>query len=507
MKIFHFCFRLLFVSILLFYPCTQNKIMSAQEMSDGSSFGFDEAEDGFGLPGPAALSLDIGGEAGAELSAFIDDFASAQAIKNIHAGNIFRGGLNFNAASPAAEAVINLKLSSVFDGSSPVKIDEAFVRAFFGPLSVEGGILKLTWGKADSLGPLDVINPLDYTDLTKIGDPQSVKIARPMIHLSWSPASFSKLEGVFVPWYQGHQFASSGRWAPAQITQTRENIAGILTETGYGIQTSALSDASKAELLNAVFETGAYLENALLNAASNSGTDTLEYFQAGARFTSTIGSSDIGVQYYFGRLPRPAVGGINPAGFFTPASPVPQVTDIHPETLVPDIRYNFYHQIGADFARVVAGFNLRAEAGANITNDIDGKDGMVYNPALVWSLGFDRNLFWNVNLNLQGTGTIRLFHDRISSDPLLDCEAGSNVSSTRISARISRNFLRDELELNATALWGIEDKDFLVMPALIWSRSGVRAELSAGFFGGDKKGELGQYKDNDFMKVSLTYSF
>jgi hypothetical protein len=122
-------------------------------------------------------------------------------------------------------------------------------------------------------------------------------------------------------------------------------------------------------------------------------------------------------------------------------------------------------------------------------------------------LGFDRDLFSGVNLNLQGTGRLRLFHDRIGANPAEDVEAGSNLSSTRITGVISRSFLSNELELKATGIWGIEDRDFLVMPAIGWSRNDVSVELSAGFFGGEREGELGQYRDNSFVRLSLSYSF
>jgi hypothetical protein len=42
---------------------------------------------------------------------------------------------------------------------------------------------------------------------------------------------------------------------------------------------------------------------------------------------------------------------------------------------------------------------------------------------------------------------------------------------------------------------------------VIWSKNDVTAELSAGFFAGDKDGELGQYRDNSFIKAALGYSF
>jgi hypothetical protein len=171
------------------------------------------------------------------------------------------------------------------------------------------------------------------------------------------------------------------------------------------------------------------------------------------------------------------------------------------------VDYNWYHHIGIDFARVIAGSNLRAEAGANITGDLDGSDGSTYNPILVWSLGFDRDLFAGINLNLQGTGKLRLFHGNIGDDILTDCEAGSTLSSTRLTGIVSKKFLRDELELKTSALWGIEDRDFLIMPGIFWSRNDVKAGLSAGFFGGDKEGELGQYRDNGFVKLTLSYRF
>ena len=403
-----------FILFLLFIPV----LIYAQE-----GFGFGEP-DAFGFASPHGFSVRISGEAGAEFTGFFDDFGSAERIRETQAGDVFFGSLDFNAAGSTAEGVIRLNLALVFDGSSPIEIDEAFVRAFFGPAAITGGLRKLTWGKADSFGPLDVINPIDYSDLSKLSDPQNIKIGRPMIHVDWSLSSFSRLEAVFIPWFQGDKFARSGRWAPSQVK--------ALLDAGINID-------------------GFYPE-----------TNTLEYAQAGLRFTTSLGSSDLGFQYYFGRSPRPIVS------FPSASSPLPA------------IHYDYFQQIGADFARVISGFNIRAEAGLNITGDLDEYE-------VVWSLGFDRDLFHRINLNLQGTGRER--------------------GSTRITGIISRSFLRDELELKATCIWGIEDRDFLFKPAIGWSRNDVSVELSAGFFGGDREGELGQYRDNSFLRVGLLYRF
>jgi hypothetical protein len=290
-------------------------------------------------------------------------------------------------------------------------------------------------------------------------DLMGIKIPRPLIHASWHLGEFSKLEGVFVPNFEAHRFASTGHWAPAR------------TGSSLGVTPSAPD------------------------------TSTLEYAQGGLRFTTTIGSSDIGVQYYYGRLPQPAVK------FRIDPSATPSGIDA-------EVLYNPYHQIGFDYARVIFGFNARAELAANISGDLKGDDGSVYNSALAWSLGFDRDLFFGINLNIQANETIRLMNGKVGSADAMsimsggfDIEGGTKITATRIIATLSRKFIRDELELRAAAVWGVEDKDFVVMPALIWTRDALTIACSGGIFGGDEVGQLGQYHKNDFVKIRITYTF
>jgi hypothetical protein len=424
-------------------------LLSAEE-SSGFGFGFDEepaagGEGGFGTS--AAGGVTIGGEVSASMTGYIDDFS--RGTDHVEAGDIFSGKLNFSGASSIAEGVIKLKFASgpvYYSGTSPVYVDEAYVRGYFGNFDIEAGLRKLTWGKADSFGPLDVINPLDssaiYPEMADNSDLMDVKIARPLIHVSWRFGDFSKLEGVFVPGFEPHRSDPNSRWA----------------------QAGSPPPVSKT---------------------------TLDYAQAGLRFTTTVGSSDIGGQYYYGRLPRPAVKIL----------PTPGV----------ELLYNRYHQIGLDYAQVIFGFNTRAEFAANITEDLEGDDGSVYNPSLAWSLGFDRDLFLGVNLNVQADETICLMHDKVGSADVtnagFDTEGGTETTATRITTTLSRKFLRDELEVRAAAVWGVEDRDFVVMPALIWTKDDMTIACSGGIFGGDKEGQLGQFHKNNFVKIGVTYTF
>ncbi|MDR1506256.1 MAG: hypothetical protein LBI67_04060, partial [Treponema sp.] len=325
------------------------------------NFGFDDED----APesGGIVPAVSVSGEVKAALLGYANDFSKG--ANSTRLGDIFSGRLNFTASNSFAEGAVNLKLTP---SDSPVTVDEAYVRAYYGRFDIEGGLRKLTWGKADSFGPLDVINPLDYTNLSEMdaGNIMKLKIARPLVHASLRLGQFSKVEAVFVPAFEPQRFASTGRWTPAQLTA----ITGQLVQT---------ANAPVKQY------TAAVLENKM--SAMLAGKDTIDHFQTGLRFTTTLGSSDIGAQYYYGRLPRPAIGmtgflaslpGV--LGSLSTAANEAAVNTALASLVPPDVSYNPYHQIGVDYARVIAGFNVRAEFAANITEDLSGDDGGIYNP-------------------------------------------------------------------------------------------------------------------------------
>ncbi|GAB6393077.1 MAG: hypothetical protein MdMp014T_2450 [Treponematales bacterium] len=428
-------------------------IISSPLIAQDFGFGDEsEAGAGFGASGGSALAVDISGEVSASMTGFVDDFdEGADAVR---LGDLFSGKLNFSAENTRAKGVMNLKVDME---KPPVSLrdvlDEAYLRTYFGRLDVEAGLRKLTWGKADNMGPLDVVNPLDLLDLSalaNLSDLSAIKIARPLVHASLQLGQFSKLEGVFVPNFEPMPIAMSGRWVSDAIAE--------------------MNTADAAGLL-------------VINPPPD--TSTLDYFQAGLRFTTTINSAaDIGFQYYYGRMTSPAVTQTPP-------------TTLSPQSVV-TFAYNPYHQIGVDYAQVLFGFNVRAEFAANITEDLDGNDGAVYNPSLAWSLGFDRDLFAGINLNVQCNETIRLLDSEVGDNPQLDIEADSDLTATRITAALSKKFLRDELELKAACLWEVESETCIVMPSLAWTKDDVSVELSGGIFVND---------DNSFVKATVKYTF
>jgi hypothetical protein len=480
-------------------------------------FGFGFGEEGEEAPEAGAAQMPkvtISGKVSTAFELYPNDFSSEETAKTSDLGKLFSGDLNFGASASNAEAALNFRLSAgtfwdIGSRSSndllyntPRLIDEAYLRAFFGPVTVEAGFRKLSWGRADSLGPLDVTNPLDYSDLTRITDTLGRKIARPMLHVSWTPLAFSKLEAVFAPAFQGHRYdlEETGRWYPRAIAVDRRN--DMLTELGGALRALTLPPIAEPVIAG-------IMEKAADMSISLPPTGGLEYAQTGLRFTTLLGGADLGIQYYYGNLFRPAftIGGAEKLLKTAAENPSDSaLITTAAGALEPRTAYNRYHQIGLDYAQVLSGFNVRAEFAANITEDLGGGDGELYNPFLAWSFGFDRDAL-GFTLNLQVNESVRLMDDKVNSNPALDTEADTALTTTAITVQISRKFLQDKLELKFTHIWNIETLDIYYVPALTYTVGDLSTEISGGVFGGKRGGEFSQYREKGFIRTALSYSF
>jgi hypothetical protein len=499
----------------LFAPCLVFVLLfTFPAMAQDFGFGFGEEEGEAAEAGPARLpGVNISGKVSAAFELYPNDFSSGETAKSSDLGRLFSGDLNFGASGSNAEAVLNFRFSagSLWDLGSrssndllyntPRLIDEAYIRAFFGPVTVEAGFRKLTWGRADSLGPLDVTNPLDYSDLTRITGTLDRKIARPLLHVSWTPLAFSKLEAVFAPGFQGHRYdlEETGRWYPRAIAGDRRD--DMLTGIGGALR--ALTPPPVAEPVIA-----GITEKAAGMSISLPPTGGLEYAQTGLRFTTLLGGADLGIQYYYGNLFRPAftIGGAENLLKTAAENPADPARIAAAAVLEPHAAYNRYHQIGLDYAQVLSGFNVRAEFAANITEDLEGGKGELYNPFLAWSFGFDRDVL-GFTLNLQVNESIRLMDDKVNGNPALDTEADTPFTATTLTAQISRKFLQDKLELKFTHIWNIETLDIYYIPALTYTPGDISAEISGGVFGGKSGGDFSQYREKGFVRTALSYSF
>ena len=138
-----------------------------------------------------------------------------------------------------------------------IKIDNSGIHARWGKLDLEGGVMKVSWGNAGGQSQLDVINPVDLSDPAEI-DPNRRKIARPMLYGSYAFTPNVIIEGVFLPTFEGNS-VPKGMVKPVEVAKAHEHISIEYPET-----------------------------------------NKLDYAQAGIRINRIHGSTDIGLQYYYG---------------------------------------------------------------------------------------------------------------------------------------------------------------------------------------------------------------
>ncbi|MCX7028066.1 MAG: hypothetical protein NT061_11455 [Spirochaetes bacterium] len=409
-------------------------------------------EGGFGFgaesdqaPAPA---LTLRGTVGVGSTIYLDKLTVPGLID---LGSLASASLDLLTSGTVASAQLRLKLSRTrFETDPGSVIDEAKVALFLGPVDLDAGLLKLNWGRAESGGPLDVPNPLDLRDLS-ITNSLERKLAVPMIHFRLSIGQNSSVEAVFEPGFRGDAIALSGKWMPAAI---KTLLAG-----GAGTISTAAADVAAAW--------------------------TLDHSQGGVRFTTILGGIDLGAQYHYGYLREPVI--------------------YHLITGTPTVTYVRRHQIGLDFAAVLAGFSLRGEAAANLTADLAGNDSAVPNPSLAFSFGFDRNLFADLALGFQYEGSLRLADGGVSLQN--DVEYGTYPLASTLTGSLSETLLKGALTLNFAADWGVENGDYLFRPSAVLNFGEGEMGLYGGFYGGSSSGKLGQYADASYLKAGITYKF
>lgn len=405
-------------------------------------FGFDAAE-----KAPAASGASLGGSVSFTLLAFprqlLDgEFTDSTVLPKVK--------LEFKAAGEKAEGYVSLDIDKNI--LIVEVLDEAWLRIFEGRSTIQAGLMRVSWGRADSMSVLDVLNPRDLRDLT-VRDEKEIKIPMPMIRFSESLGEVFNADLVYIPWFEGDRIADSGLWASYQILALKQ--------------------------LPGAFPFGAPT------------TTTLEYGQAGLRVTAALKGIDLGAQYFYGYMTTPSINMI-PYALSLGAKPV-------------TIGYNRYHHLGLDTAFVLAGLNIRLETAANITEDIEGDDPVVYNNNIAWTAGFDRELFAGIDLNFQAMGMFRLSHDKITN--ALDIEKDTDMATVRLAVLLSRSFWNERLKLELLGMTSSDKWDYMVEPGAVVAFGDAEIALRGRYFDGDAKGQFGQFNSKSYLTLSTKYKF
>ena len=434
----------------------------------GGTGSFFEGDSG----GGSAPSTSVGGEVELELRSY-PEFDDLDAFTDSEVTAVPRVKTEFTYEGSSSEVVANLEYSSRMPMDSFEElIDEAYIQLFYDNLDVQAGYLKTTWGTGDGVHVVDVLNPVDFTDSI---NPEYAerKIAEKMVKLNIYTGPNGLLELAYVPVLTQDRYATEGRWKPYELDAMEEYLLSL---PGSGFNETSI---------------------AALAAEAESAPDpvTLADGQYGLRYSTSAGGVDIGGIYYFGFIREPVL----------------DIDLTAPEDYSIDFtRLNLF---GLEFATVVSGFNLRAEAAYKLTEDIDGDDPLVHNNSVAYMAGFDRDLpVSNLNVNIQGRGEYLLESDAVSDNGTadVDYDAGENEHywTNTLVASVEDSYRNQTIMPSVDFLFTAETQDYVVRPGVEFVLADdATVNVRGSIFEGDRDTEFGQFDDNDHLEVRFEYAF
>ena len=500
---------------------------------DFGSFGSDASSG-------SATKLEVNGTAKTDIRAYVDtsDKDNKDGADKIDVNAIPSATIDLKYSGNKSDLELKLKLDETTIKNNPVDvIDEAVSRGYFNNLTLEAGKMKIVWGKGDKLHVLDNFNADDYSDFI-IPDYLDRRISTPMIRGVYSlPVGNINIEGVYTPFLPVDRFATNGRWTPAQVdalTGTVTQMAsgkvadaftgytkasGMATAAGIVYQSAGEAykkaaaayqanplDSEKAatfaasktafEAAQAEYEqatatlqaAGAKYMYYLTNASALSSnkdviypnTQTLKYGQFGGRVTATLGQVDLGLSYYNGWFKQPTINQSKMDGFLDTYLATGTVSDDQKF-----LSYDKKQTFGLEASTTIWHFNLRGEAAYNLTEN---------NDSVAWLGGFDIDLpFWNANLNVQETGTLVL----------------DDTTNNKIVANFTTTFANDKVAPEVTVMYGVENKDLVVMPKLAFKPDQNLTITASGMYiwCGNDDSEFKAWEKNSFVNLGVTYQF
>ena len=309
----------------------------------------------------------------------------------------------------------------------------------------------------------------------------------------------------------------------AQVEQLKVLIVHCTAEQTAQTQAAAKYQAAAEEALAQAADYKAKLTAAdtvytlaLNNATSVSqniypNMNTLKYGQFGGRATWTLGQVDMGISYYNGWYKQPSVNASKIDSFLSSYLANGKVSEDQ-KFLAYDKKQTF----GLEASSIIWHFNVRGEFAYNLTDDTKGTDPWVHNNSIGWLGGFDIDLpFWNANLNVQEIGTFVMKGDECDKNKA-NVKYGADVdycangyTNNKIAANFTASFMNDKIAPEVTVMYGVENKDLVVMPKLSYKPDQNLTLTVSGLFinCGDTNSEFKAWENNSFVSLGASYKF
>jgi hypothetical protein len=198
-----------------------------------------------------------------------------------------RGGYEGSQRSPANDGLL-IRFDEVYPSKDRyVEIAEAYLSFYLSEVDLRVGIQKFAWGTLDQFNPTDNLNPWDLRHPFAT-DPLRRKIGVPAVRaLVGSAFSSVLVEAIWMPFYVPYRMADPGdRWYPPLFDAVKSYPTPDL---GLPIELPPVNIVQ-------------------FNTEPDLPARNFENSDFGIRISRTIGSTDIGVSYFYGFDRMPVFG-------------------------------------------------------------------------------------------------------------------------------------------------------------------------------------------------------
>lgn len=407
----------------------------------------------------AQVDFDLGGELSADFGVAVDGYIPVAAA-----------GLTLNLSGEVGsgffpDAVFFAELSAEYDAAdtdSPfeVRLGRAYATAYLGPIDLSAGNQVVSWGSADVLSPVDVINPRDLS--YPIADPASQKIATPMIRAVAHAPGDVTVDVVLVPVFVASEIPGA-RWQPGLDLPPGVIIVGVA---------DPVVARPAVEVANVQFGVRATLD---LNVG---------------------GGADVSAMYYRGFRHLPSVAYV----------PVP-TAEPGQFVIQPILAYDPIQVLGLDFSAVVGQFVLRGEAAYTITGEPATLPGGV--PAPVGTdtveavLGIETIVPGGPFVSLQG-----IYQHAAAGAASPMGGPGAPATNRFSTAAVATYEPNNRMGLDFAWLHSWSDGSGALRPSLSYTfADGLIGTAEAAVFYGAAGSEYGAWRDNSQFRVSVAYAF
>jgi hypothetical protein len=322
----------------------------------------------------------------------------------------------------------------------------------------------ITWGRADSLRPTDVFKRHDLTDLIENREEAVDAVKLDLSGRAWT------LETVWAPVFDPDtvSFRSENRWTllPTEVT---------VPEFGR-VQLSFREGRTEP-------------------------AQTLASGQFGVRVSGSSGGWDFAAMYYYGYDRVPTVVRQELARF-DPWTRAVTLT-LHPV-------HKRIHVFGGDWATVMGAWGFRGEAAYTRTSDPESVKPEVDDPYLRFTGGVDRTF------SAVPAGQSLLVILQYALDAELPSRGRSNQQEVGgLLHPFRRAFLLNStwnltefVKVRLKGFVNLEDGDYVLQPELsLQPIDAMSIVLGADFLGGARDTFFGRFRDNDRVRMRISYVF